>query len=130
MATRRLPFHLLQQDVNEDAILFPGLLHFTLNPYLLMQGNIKYDFLSLWYDSTWVLTPVSWQTRYQLGQLAIITTDLDFHLFVSELRNWPRVTSFHDEGIGLMHSQQLSENIKEINEVCSGLFLCLMAYKP
>ena len=36
---------------------FPGLLHFTLDPYLIMlsvkQGGIKYHFLSLWYDSTW-----------------------------------------------------------------------------
>ena len=36
---------------------FLGLLHFTLDPYLIMlsvkQGGIKYHFLSLWYDSTW-----------------------------------------------------------------------------
>ena len=35
----------------------PGLLHFTLDPYLIMlrvkQGGIKYHFLSLWYDSAW-----------------------------------------------------------------------------
>ena len=34
---------------------FPGLLYFTLDPYLIMlsvkQGGIKYHFLSLWYDS-------------------------------------------------------------------------------
>ncbi len=34
---------------------FLGLLHFTLDPYLIMlsvkQGGIKYHFLSLWYDS-------------------------------------------------------------------------------
>ena len=33
---------------------FSGLLHFTLDPYLIMlgakQGGIKYHFLSLWYD--------------------------------------------------------------------------------
>ena len=38
-------------------IHLPGLLHFTLDPYLIMlsvkQGGIKYHFLSLWYDSTW-----------------------------------------------------------------------------
>ena len=37
--------------------IFPGLFHFTLNKYLIMlsvmQRGIKYDFLSLWYDSTW-----------------------------------------------------------------------------
>ena len=36
---------------------FPGLLYFTLDPYLIMlsvkQGGIKYHFLSLWYDVTW-----------------------------------------------------------------------------
>ena len=35
---------------------FPGLLYFTLDPYLIMlsvkQEGIKYHFLSLWYDST------------------------------------------------------------------------------
>ena len=40
----------------EGTTPFPGLLHFTLHPYLIMlsveQGSIKYHFLSLWYDST------------------------------------------------------------------------------
>ena len=42
---------------------FPGLLYFTLDPYLIMlsvkQGGIKYHFLSLWYDLTWDWTQVS-----------------------------------------------------------------------
>ena len=42
---------------------FPGLLYFTLDPYLIMlsvkQGGIKYHFLSLWYDSTRDWTQVS-----------------------------------------------------------------------
>ena len=42
---------------------FPGLLYFTLDPYLITlsakQGSIKYHFLSLWYDSTWDWTQVS-----------------------------------------------------------------------
>ena len=42
---------------------FPGLLHFTLDVYLIIlnikQGAIKYLFLSLWYDLTWDWTPVS-----------------------------------------------------------------------
>ena len=42
---------------------FPGLLHFTLDLYLIMlsvkQGGIKYHFLSLWYDLTWDWTLVS-----------------------------------------------------------------------
>ena len=42
---------------------FPRLLHFTLDPYLIMlrvkQGGIKYHFLSLWYDLTWDWTQVS-----------------------------------------------------------------------
>ena len=43
--------------VGEDATPFSGLLHFTLDPYIIMlsvkQGGIKYYFLSFWYDSTW-----------------------------------------------------------------------------
>ena len=54
---------LLHQGVGEGATPFPGLLHFTLDPYLIMlsvkQGGIKYRFLSLWYDSTWDWTQVS-----------------------------------------------------------------------
>ena len=41
----------------EGATPSSGLLHFTLDPYLIMlsvkQGGIKYCFLSLWYDLTW-----------------------------------------------------------------------------
>ena len=47
----------------EGTNSFHGLLHFTLDPYLIMpsvkQGSIKYHFLSLRYDSTWDWTPVS-----------------------------------------------------------------------
>ena len=62
--TRRLPFQqLLHRGVGEGATPFPGLLHFTLDPYLIMlrvkQGGIKYYFLSLWYDSTWDWTSAS-----------------------------------------------------------------------
>ena len=39
------------------ATPFPGLLHFTLDPYLIMlsvkQGSIKFHFLSLWHDLMW-----------------------------------------------------------------------------
>ena len=59
-ADPKAPFSI---GVGEGALPFPWLLHFTLNPYLLMQsvkqGGIKYHFLSLWYDSTWDWTPVS-----------------------------------------------------------------------
>ena len=38
----------------KGATPFPGLLHFTLDPFLIMisvqQGGINYHFLSLWYD--------------------------------------------------------------------------------
>ena len=41
----------------KGTIPFPGLLHFTLDPYLIMlsvkEGSVKYHFLSLWYTSTW-----------------------------------------------------------------------------
>ena len=54
---------LLHQGVGEGATPFPGLLHFTLDPYLIMlsvkQGGIKYHFSSLWYDSTWDWTQIS-----------------------------------------------------------------------
>ena len=44
------------------ATPFLGLLHFTLDPYLIMlsvkQWGIKYHFSSLWYDSTWDWTQV------------------------------------------------------------------------
>ena len=47
----------------QGATPFPGLLHFTLDAYLIMlsvkQGSIKYPFLSLWYDSTRDWTQVS-----------------------------------------------------------------------
>ena len=46
----------------EGATPFPGLVHFTLDPYLIMpsvkQGGIKYHILSLWYDLTWDWTLV------------------------------------------------------------------------
>ena len=45
------------------ATPYPGLLHFTLDPYLMVlsakQGGIKYPFFSLWYDLTWDWTPAS-----------------------------------------------------------------------
>ena len=59
----------------EGATPFPGVLHFTLDPY--QQGAIKYHFLSLWYDLTWDWTLVSWtisehSTHYQvIGVVAI-----------------------------------------------------------
>ena len=54
---RSLPFrYLLHKGVGEGAIPFPWLLHFTLDPYLILrsvkQGAIKYHFLSFLYDST------------------------------------------------------------------------------
>ena len=47
----------------EGATSFPGLLHFTLDPYIIIlcvkQGGIKYHFWSFWYDLTWDWTWVS-----------------------------------------------------------------------
>ena len=67
----------------KGATSFPGLLHFTLDPYLIMltvkQGEIKYHFLSLWYDSTWDWNQVSqahWQTVYSLGQWPSMWTSM------------------------------------------------------
>ena len=49
LVTRRLPFQkLLHEGVGEGATPFPGLLHFTLDTYLILlsvkQGGIKYHF--------------------------------------------------------------------------------------
>ena len=56
------------------ATPFPGLLLFTLDPYIIMlsvkQSGIKYHFLSLWYDSTRNWNPVSRTIgkHYSLGR--------------------------------------------------------------
>ena len=60
----KLPFSIATTPrCREGATPFPGLLHFTLDPYLIVlsvqQGGIKFHFLSLWYDSTSDWTPVS-----------------------------------------------------------------------
>ena len=51
---------------------FPGLLYFTLDPYLIMlnvkKEGIKHHFLSLWYNSTCEWTPVSRGSIYTLDQ--------------------------------------------------------------
>ena len=51
----------------------PRIAPLILDPYLIMlsvkQGGIKYNILSLWYDSTWNWTPVSWT----IGELDDIT---------------------------------------------------------
>ena len=53
---------LQHRGVGGGATLFPGLLHFTLEPVFIVlsakQGSIKCHFLILWYDSTWGWTPV------------------------------------------------------------------------
>ena len=58
----------------KGTTLFLGLLHFTLDTYLIMlsvkQGNIKYHFLSLWYDLTWDWTLVSKTIGKHSTQLA------------------------------------------------------------
>ena len=50
-------FNIYFTKMQKKATPFPGLLHFTLETYLIMlsvkQGGIKYHFLSLWYDSAW-----------------------------------------------------------------------------
>ena len=61
--TRRLSLYkLLPRGVGEDDTPFPGLLHFTIDMYLILlnvkQGGIKYHFKSLWYDVTWDWTQV------------------------------------------------------------------------
>ena len=63
----KLPFQkLLHRCIGEGATPFPGLLHFTIETYLIMlsvkHGGIKYHFLSFSYDSIWDWTPVSRNT--------------------------------------------------------------------
>ena len=63
--TWRLPFQqLLHWGVGEGTTPFPGLLHFTLDIYLILlsvkQGGTKYHFQSHWYDANWDWTQVSW----------------------------------------------------------------------
>ena len=53
----KVPFSItVHQGVGKGTTPFPGLLHFTFDTYLIMlsvkQGDIKYHFLSLWYDLT------------------------------------------------------------------------------
>ena len=60
----KVPFSIATTPMcREGRYFFPGLLYFTLDPYLIVlsakQGGIKYHFLSLWYDSTWYCTQVS-----------------------------------------------------------------------
>ena len=57
-ATQRFPFkELLDQGLGKGVTPFHGLLHFTLDTYLIMlsvkQGGIKHHFLNLLYDSSW-----------------------------------------------------------------------------
>ena len=53
---------------------FPVLLHFTLDLYLInlcvKQGGMKNDLWSLWYDSIWAGTPVTWTNGEQSTHLA------------------------------------------------------------
>ena len=65
----------LHWSLGEGGTLFPGLLHFNLDLYLIMlsvkQGGIKYHFLSIWYDLTLGLKlslPDHWRTLYSWGQ--------------------------------------------------------------
>ena len=52
----KAPFSVAITPIYRGAAPFPGLLHFTCDPYPIMlsvkQGGIKYHFFSLWYDST------------------------------------------------------------------------------
>ena len=61
----KAPFSLATTERCRDGhYSLDELLHFTLDVYLIIQsvkqGGIKYQFLSLWYVSTWDRTPVSW----------------------------------------------------------------------
>ena len=101
MATRRLPFHkLLRRGVREGATPFPGFLHFTLDPYLIISSvkpdGVKYHFSEsqVWLDQG--LNPISQHSTQWLiwgyfiprgeGILFIVHSYLD-ELFSSFLRH-------------------------------------------
>ena len=72
--TRRLYFQkLLHEVVGEGATLFPGLLHFTIDPYFMMlsvkQNGIKYHFFNLWYDSTTDEHCTHFQTQHHKARI-------------------------------------------------------------
>ena len=55
----KAPFQkLIHWGVGKGATPFSGILHFSIDLYFIMlnvkQSGIKYHFLSLWYDSTWI----------------------------------------------------------------------------
>ena len=74
--TQRPPFlQLPQRGVGEGATPFPGLLHLTLDLYLVMlsvkQGDLKYHFFEslVWLDlGLNPALPGYWQTLYSIGQ--------------------------------------------------------------
>ena len=75
----------------------PGLLYFTLDPYLIMlsvkQGSIKYHFLSVLYDSTWDWTQVSWtigkhSTHYANGPVYLGIMTMKGYLVFQEMVNF------------------------------------------
>ena len=53
----------IHRAIWKGATLFPGLLHFTLDPYHIIlcvkRSGIMYHFLSFWYDTTLDWNPVS-----------------------------------------------------------------------
>ena len=60
----KAPFSIaITPECRRGSYSFPGLLHFTLDPYLTVLeaklGGIKNHFLSLLYDMTWDWTPFS-----------------------------------------------------------------------
>ena len=125
--TRKLPFqYLLHRGVGKGATPFPGLLHFTLNTYLILlsvkQGGIKYHFLSLWYDSTWDWTPVS-QTIGEHSTHSV--KNLILHKYFKFPQDWslaircslvsyPGHSLGRGEGAGLILPQMCSWSILQI----------------
>ena len=104
----------------------------TLDPCLIIlsvkQGGIKYHFLSLWYDSTWDCTSVSWNigkhsTHYTNGQVVLNNphrlichkTQPNYNLLLlyitRNLKNQNPIIRWFGKGFGLVW------------------FLCLMAYQ-
>ena len=84
----------LLQVIGDGATPFPGLLHFTLDSYLIMlcvkQGGIKYHFLSFWYDLTWDWTQISWAIGKYSNHYASLNS-IHAIIFTSELMPFRKV---------------------------------------
>ena len=105
----------------EGATPFPGLLCFTLDPYLIMlsvkQGSIKYHFLSLWYNSTWNWTQVFRAIVEHSNYWANIKIGLfqHFSFWSWNERNWN--IKIHQPFFSKKHDQEWGINLPSFSKI-------------